>query len=186
MPPQASSDFYRQLQRLQVALLAAGRRAWGRMSPDFDRSWAAISQPLVSVTAAAQFAAASAATVYVPAVLAETGQPDEPEARVRPQRFAGVAADGRSLEGLLVGALIASKVASGRGMAPPQSLGFGQRWLDMALQTAVTDAARQATAVGIATRNDMGWVRAVNPPSCSRCAVLAGRWYRWNASFQRH
>jgi hypothetical protein len=26
----------------------------------------------------------------------------------------------------------------------------------------------------------MGWVRQVNPPCCSRCAVLAGKWYSRN------
>jgi hypothetical protein len=26
----------------------------------------------------------------------------------------------------------------------------------------------------------------LTPPSCSRCAVLAGRWYRYNAGFDRH
>jgi hypothetical protein len=26
----------------------------------------------------------------------------------------------------------------------------------------------------------------LNPPSCSRCAVLAGKWFGWNAGFQRH
>ncbi len=26
----------------------------------------------------------------------------------------------------------------------------------------------------------------LNPPSCSRCIILAGRWYRWNEGFRRH
>lgn len=32
----------------------------------------------------------------------------------------------------------------------------------------------------------MGWIRMLTPPSCGRCAVLAGRWYGWNEGFQRH
>jgi hypothetical protein len=31
-----------------------------------------------------------------------------------------------------------------------------------------------------------GYVRMLNPPSCSRCAVLAGKFYRWNRGFERH
>jgi hypothetical protein len=31
-----------------------------------------------------------------------------------------------------------------------------------------------------------GYVRMLNPPSCPRCAVLAGKWFGWNAGFKRH
>ncbi|MER7155027.1 hypothetical protein ABT366_29940, partial [Streptomyces lydicus] len=31
-----------------------------------------------------------------------------------------------------------------------------------------------------------GYVRVVNPPACSRCIILAGTEYGWNAGFQRH
>lgn len=156
------------------------------MGPDFDRSWAEIAPSLVTVTAATQYAAATAATQYVPTVLAETNQPDEPDGRVRPARFAGVASDGRTLEGLLSGSVVSAKRASGRGLAPAAALAQGQRWLDMALQTAVTDAARQAAQVEVVARPRMGFVRQVNPPCCPRCAVLAGKWYRSNDIQRRH
>jgi hypothetical protein len=156
------------------------------MGPDFDRSWADVSPGLAMVTSAAQFAAVSAASRYVPAALAETNQRDEPDGRVLPQRFAGVAADGRSLLGLLSGAVSRSKVASGRGLSPTASLNLGGRWLDMTLQTAVTDAARQATQVEVVNRDRVGWVRQINPPCCPRCAVLAGKWYRSNDILPRH
>lgn len=32
----------------------------------------------------------------------------------------------------------------------------------------------------------LGYIRVLNPPSCGRCTVLAGKWYRWNAGFLRH
>lgn len=32
----------------------------------------------------------------------------------------------------------------------------------------------------------VGYVRMLNPPSCDRCIVLAGRFYRWSAGFERH
>lgn len=35
-------------------------------------------------------------------------------------------------------------------------------------------------------RSPIGWIRMLSPPSCGRCAVLAGRWYGWNEGFQRH
>ena len=57
----------------------------------------------------------------------------------------------------------------------------------MAVQTILADARRAATSVAITARPSVsGYVRMLNPPSCSRCAVLAGRWYRWNEGFERH
>jgi hypothetical protein len=156
------------------------------MGSEFDRSWQAVAPGLVTVTAAAQLAAARTATQYVPAVLEEQGTPVEPLARVRPESFAGRASDGRSLAGLLTGAVTTSKVGVSRGLDGGDALAQGQRWLESALRTIVTDAARDATQAEIITRPTVQWVRFINPPSCSRCVVLAGRVYDWNASFDRH
>jgi hypothetical protein len=39
----------------------------------------------------------------------------------------------------------------------------------------------------ITTRQaNVGHVRYLSPPSCQRCAILAGRWYRWSDYFKRH
>lgn len=186
MLPQSTSDFYRSQQRLAVLTVAAGRRAWSRMGQDFDRSWADVAPRLVVLSSAAQLHAARSGAGYVSDVLEETDQPNQPDAEVNPRAFVGVAADGRSLDGLLVGAVVEAKTASGQGLASDASLARGGRWLDMALQTLVADAGRQASGVAIAARPRMGWVRMVNPPCCSRCAILAGRWYGWSAGFQRH
>lgn len=184
--PQASDNLYVTLQRLQLVLIAAGRKAWARMGPDFDPSWSTVAPSLLQVASAAQLAAATAATAYVPAVLAETGQPDEPEALIRPQVFSGVASDGRTLAGLLEVGVRQAKVASGRGASADRALDYGRRWLEQELQTLVTDAARDAMAAQITTRPHMGYVRQVNPPCCSRCAVLAGKWYSRNDIMPRH
>lgn len=32
----------------------------------------------------------------------------------------------------------------------------------------------------------VGYVRMLQPPSCARCVILAGTWYRWNTGFKRH
>jgi len=156
------------------------------MTPDFDASWSRIAPSLVGLTSGAQLAAAREGVAYVPAVLDETGQPDEPLAEIRPRAFAGAASDGRSLAGLLEGAVVASKRAVGRGVDGGDALAYGQRWLEQALQSAVEDAARDAIQASVIARPRMQWVRVVNPPCCSRCAVLAGKTFGWNASFPRH
>lgn len=50
----------------------------------------------------------------------------------------------------------------------------------------VQDSGRAAEQVAIATRPRIGYVRYLNPPSCSRCAILAGRVYRYSEGFLRH
>ena len=183
MPPtRATADLHR-----QVLLLAAGRRLWGRMAPgDFDAAWRRVGPALGATTTAAQLAAAEAGVAYVPAVLEETGQPDEPLAEIRPRAFAGQATDGRSLAGLLYGAVAYSRVGVARGLDGGDALRLGRDWLDRALTSAVADAARDATQAAVAVRPKLRWVRVVNPPCCSRCAVLAGKTFGWNASFPRH
>lgn len=48
------------------------------------------------------------------------------------------------------------------------------------------DAARTAQQVAVAVRPHVSHVRLLTPPSCSRCAVLAGRAYRYSEGFKRH
>lgn len=51
----------------------------------------------------------------------------------------------------------------------------------------VGDAGRSAMGAFTASRReDVGSIRQLTSPSCQRCAVLAGRWYRWSEGFQRH
>lgn len=51
----------------------------------------------------------------------------------------------------------------------------------------VADSGRSAMGAFTASRTqEIGNIRQLVAPSCSRCAVLAGRWYRWSDGFQRH
>ena len=186
MVPQAAADHYLRQQRLTVATVAAVRRVWNRMGDDFDRSWGTVGPQAVLLTTAAQFRAAREAVAYVPAVLAETGQPDDPEGETTVRAIVGTASDGRPLPSLLYGAVTTAKAAVANN-DPDSALERGGRWLDMAVQTQIADAARNAISVAITARPTItGYVRMLNPPSCSRCAILAGKWFRWNTGFARH
>jgi hypothetical protein len=58
---------------------------------------------------------------------------------------------------------------------------------DRIVAALVNDAGRTASLVDVGRRPAVtGYVRSLNPPSCSRCAVLAGRVYRYSTGFQRH
>lgn len=57
---------------------------------------------------------------------------------------------------------------------------------DRLVESIVTDAARAAESVATTVRPNIWHVRFVNPPCCARCAILAGRVYRWSDGFERH
>jgi len=187
MLPQATADLYRDQQRRVVSALLLTRREWSKMDPaNFDASWAQLRPRVSLLTASAQLGAARAGALMVPAALDELGQSVDPVADVRPEGFAGVASDGRPLDSLLDGAVVRSKQGVAGGSSPQDALVKGGKWLDMVVHTMVADAGREAAGVAIAARPQIGWVRMVNPPCCSRCAILSGKWFRYNQGFQRH
>lgn len=195
MLPNTVASHYRQQQRLKVGTIAQARGLWAQMSlDDFDASWAAIGPRLLLLLIAAQYTSAQAGAAYVPITLAELGISTAPVVAVRPRGFAGRASDGRELDGLLLGAVTTAKTAVkgqllrgavGRA-AFALALAVGGRWLDMTIATQLADASRSAASVAITATPDIGYVRMVNLPTCGRCAILAGRVYRWNAAFLRH
>ncbi|WP_418060800.1 hypothetical protein [Pimelobacter simplex] len=62
----------------------------------------------------------------------------------------------------------------------------GDVGFDRLVESLVQDAGRAAEEVAVAVREDIGHVRYLDPPSCSRCVVLAGRVYRYSTGFLRH
>ena len=152
-------EHFRAQQRIAASGLAAARRARNLSSAR-----------LAQIVAAYQVAGAQESIRAVPAMLAEQGIPNRPEAAVNPLAFGGTASDGRPLSSLLE---IAQQE---RGAA-----------FDLIVLTQMQDMARMAsfTSIGV-RRNVQGYVRMLEPPSCSRCAVLAGKFYRTNTGFQRH
>lgn len=197
---QATRQAHRAQSRLVLATLAATRRTWDQIGDDFDADWRKVGPRLVALTAAAQLGAARNGAAFVPAALDEQGIDVDPDGQVNPRGFAGYASDGRPLESLLYTAVVRSKVAMkarwghddrgattyAPGLRVDEALKSGQSWLDTVVHTQISDAFRQAESVSVTTRPRIGHVRMVNAPCCQRCAVLAGRVYRWSTGFQRH
>lgn len=186
--PAAVTDHYRGQQRRFLQVLGVVHAAWGRMGEDFDASWPTVSLLLAAAVSNGQRTAARDGATYVPIALREQGIRVEPVGEADPDSFTGAWPLGDSrvgdLDGLLYGAVIKAKTASVDSTSA--RLAVGRSWLDMIVQTQLADAARQAAGVTIAATPRTGWVRMVNPPCCQRCAVLAGRFYRWSSGFQRH
>lgn len=199
MAPSEPLEHYLRQQRLTLATFAAVRAVWRRMSGDLDGSFATVGPDLVRIVAAAQLAAARSAEPYVDRAVAELGEAAPAVAELAPAAFAGVASGGGDLLGLAEQGVIRTKTAlaepgrfGGGTDTPtasrlPLALAAGLRFLLVAVQTEVADAERGATQVAMTARPRItGYTRVLNLPSCSRCAVLAGRRYAWNAGFKRH
>lgn len=61
-----------------------------------------------------------------------------------------------------------------------------QAQFDRLVESLVQDAGRAAESVATTVRPNVWHIRYVTPPCCGRCAVLAGRVYRWSEGFLRH
>jgi hypothetical protein len=179
-----------QQRRIAVSSMAAALREWGLLDErDLRASWSRVGPRLVTVLSAGQLAAARGANEYVSAVAQAEGADDGPagEGIVNPAAFAGVAADGRSLDTLMLRPLITTFQAIGGGASPQQAMGAGRGLLATIMRSEVADAGRGAVGVGITGRRTIqGYVRVVQSPACARCVILAGVEYGWNKGFQRH
>lgn len=153
---QSALQHSRSQQRLHAIAIAAARNAW-------PRGPAALTGALMVL----QKRAAQDGARSVGAMLAEQGIDAPPDADVNATALAETASDGRPLGSLLEQAETIHA-------------------LEMMAVTQVADASRVAAGIGIATRENVGWTRMVNTPCCPRCALLAGKFYRWNTGFQRH
>ena len=187
MVPKAAVAHYKAMQRLQALVVLAAAELWAETSlTDLSGSWAAQIPLLTPILAGVQVKAAEAGAAYGGAVLAGQGLYEAPAHFVDPSAFAGVASDGRSLEGLLYAPIPHAKTLIAGGMAPAQAVEQGGKFLTTLVRTQVADAGRGAAGVDTATRRGVGYVRMLNPPSCPRCSILAGKFFRWNAGFDRH
>lgn len=127
---------------------------------------------LVAVVVAAQTLAAAEAVSAVPMILAEQGIDPDMDARPVPRALTATASDGRSLAGLL-------DYARSEDVTPSA--------FDVIVSTQLSDVARSSSVVAAAVRPAVtGYVRMLEGGSCSRCVVMAGKFYRRNQGFQRH
>lgn len=179
----------RHYERRQFLAGAAARRAgvmWGRLDrDDLSGSWLRSAPDLAALVVTAQLTAAALADPYLDGVLAEQGV-DPDGLRVNPAALAGTASDGRPLATLLHQPVIETKVRA-RSQPFDRAFASGLASVQRIVATQVQDAGRVADGVAAMGRPRVqGYIRYLSPPSCSRCAVLAGRWYRVSAGFQRH
>jgi hypothetical protein len=153
----AASEAYTVQAQIAAAAVAAVRRLRNPTAVQ-------IAQLLVAY----QLLAAQQGASAVPAVLAQQGLSSAASATVAAQALAGLTSAGYPLSTMF------DTITS-----PAQ--------LAMLVASTVQDAGRNGASLQMAvTPSVTGYVRMLNPPSCSRCVVLAGKFYRWNEGFERH
>ena len=127
---------------------------------------------LAALVAGFQAAAAVSGARYVPRALREQGLSLDALAEPDARTLAGWTSYGAPLEPLL------DKV---RG---PQTDAYE---FDRLIASQVQDAGRNGEVLEMAVRPAVTtYVRMLNPPSCSRCILLAGKKYHKNEGFARH
>lgn len=179
----ASDGRHSEVETYVSAVTSRTAQLWRQVDPnDIKNSWLQLSTEAYAYVSIGQMAAAAGADPYISAVSSAV-----PLGAVQPRAFAGVASDGRNLLSLLQQPAIKALVGIAGGYPPERALQIGGNSLMSIAGTMVMDAARASEHTAIAARPAItGYVRVLNPPSCARCAILAGKWYRWNQGFQRH
>jgi hypothetical protein len=203
--PTAASRHRLRLLSIQTATIAAMQRVWRRMEPRGD--WRAqyrdeVGPRLVALAVASQVAATTEANQYVPDVLAELDF-DPVDVSVPRLAFAGYSGDGRPVDTLLEQSMFVAARSFDLANSTPEAvlrvpefdvdaaladaLADAERWVAMVAGTIIADTNRAAESAALTANESVeGYVRMLNPPSCSRCVILAGRFYRWNDGFERH
>lgn len=178
---------YEYRERVASRTARLGRRLWRSVdTDDIAASWAEKTARLLEYLLGIQRDVASRADEYTSNVLDSFGSVIEPAGEVNPDAFIGVASDGRPIRSLLERPAVATKIALANGATLSRAMATGEATADIITRTQVQDAGRVADGVAIAARPTVGYYRMLNPPSCSRCVLLAGRHYRYNAGFLRH
>jgi len=187
-PAEVARQHYATRARLVAAVAVEAVRLWRQVAPGrIADSWRSLIPRLLVVLVGAQQAAAARADDYLDAVLGAQGIPSQARGRTDSRPLSGIASDGRDLVGLLYQPVVATLVGIRDGATVDRALALGHSDLDMIVRTQVADAGRVADQVALTARPAAtGYVRMVVGRTCSRCIVLAGQFYQWNAGFERH
>ena len=181
--PQAALRYSR-AQRLEIqAALAAVGRVWSGMGADFDASYARLEPALLAVLFSAQERVAEGALAYVPAALSDAPEPLYESAGAR---FVGVTGDGLPVSSMAYGAVIRAKAGVASGLSTGAALESAGKFLSLSSGTLLSDTGRAAEKVSGGAHRVKRWTRMLNPPSCGRCVILAGKVSYQAEAFNRH
>lgn len=173
--------------RFGVYAAAEVARLWAGVGEDFDAGWAPRIAAAAAAIEVAQTASAVTSADYLPAILSEYDTPATPVGDVDTTAFSGVNRYGVPVGEALTGATTYAKNRVANGWDVVDALRSTRDWLTASTLTMVNDSGRSVVSADLAQRPALGgYVRFEQPNCCARCAVLSGKWFRWNEGFQRH
>lgn len=178
----------KRLATVEMTALRAARKAWKRVDPNnIEASWTLTSRDFIQLMGVLQAKAADIAVDYTVQALAEQGEYVEPHGFVDTFAFGGgYAPSGIRLNDYFRSPILGVLHAIKQGSPPVQALQFGLKQLGTLTVLLVDDTHRSAAGVSIAQRDGVGYVRVEAADCCSRCMILAGKYYRYNEGFLRH
>lgn len=180
---QVAQAHYRRSSLTTRQTVAAVLALWRATGPSGFRDELVRAAGLV---AAGQLSQAVQAADYLLALATEQGM-SPPEAQLVPRALSGVAADGRPLADVLSYPIhrVWTMLDAGADFATAETSGTAS--LTRIVANEVTQAGTNGTQIGMTGQTQMvGYVRMLRAPSCGRCAILAGKWFRWCDGFARH
>lgn len=175
-------------QRVAALAARAVEQQWALLSSgELEAQWARAAPAVKRALTTSQRLAASGAAQYVEDALSAQGAGGRALALVPAEALAGYAMDGRSLEGALAQPMVGVRDELARGLDRAEALQRGERRMLRLVVGELGDTARVADGLAIGLEETArGYVRRVNVPSCGRCIVQAGKFFRKNAGFKRH
>lgn len=185
---QAAASYQRRQAATAAAAAVAAIAAWrGINGKALDLSWLAVLTRLLPIVSGAQRKAVASAPAYVADLLALQDAAETGAVRLADDAFAGLTGDGRPMATLLYAPVALAKQRIGAGMRIADALAAEELHLAVLVRTQVQDAGRMGLQTTMAAEPKIrGYVRHVSLPACARCIILAGRFYRYSAGFQRH
>lgn len=167
--------------------VAALTRLWTKAGIEFDDGWWQIRGRAVETLQLGRAATIHAAIPYTSEVLAETRQEGVPSGALVPATFLAAAPDGYPVTETLDALPIRAKQAVAGGASALEARASASAWLSGVALTMLADTRRGIYEADMVQRPRVtGYVRMLNPPSCPRCVILAGKRFLWNQGFQRH
>lgn len=176
----AETSYYDDVTSLERQALFLILRLWrGVDTSAISPSWGEQLPEALAILVAAQTVGAELADPYLTEALDDAGLA-YPSVDI-----GGMVPSG--LDALLYRPAVEAKTLIGQGMAASQALLKASGVLSTYVDTSIADTARLAVTAGMTGRSHAsGYYRFLRAPSCARCAILAGKFYRWNAGFKRH
>lgn len=185
--PRVSIQQYERQQQIAGVTVAALLRLWAQAGTEFDFAYQQLRPRMVETIQLGRAASVHAAIPYTSEVLAETRQVGVPSGAIVPAAFLATAPNGLPVTATLDALPVKAKQAVGRGATALEARSAAGSWLSGIALTMLADTRRDVFQADIVSRPQVtGYVRMLNPPSCSRCVILAGKRFAWNQGFQRH